>query len=377
MSDLLFTGSRLSPRALRLRLAAAGLVGAVLLGLLTLVLGLQTLGVLSDDARVEVRLPTVGDTLAINSDVKYQGMRVGRVVAVDPGVGDPEGPSAEVLVDADHALAIPATVRARVLPGTLFGNEYVDLVTDTDSSARRGAGVVPASSKVGAGDHLTDGDVVAADTSAATLRLMDTFEATQRLLAAVDPGQWDTALSELARAFDGRGEDLHQLIRDGNGYLSRWAALEPQVMEDLGLVADNADLLADIEPELVTALEDSLPLARTVVRHEQDLRTLMTGTSGLLDGPEGITAFLAAHDTETARLLADTAATLQVFADRHPAFEALLGKAPQVLRNGAAAVQDGRIQMEGVLAPQLLDPYDAEDCPRYGNLAGPNCPGGR
>ena len=44
--------------------------------------------------------------------------------------------------------------------------------------------------------------------------------------------------------------------------------------------------------------------------------------------------------------------------------------------NGARAVRGGRIQMEGVLAPQLLDPYDSNDCPRYGDLAGPNCAGG-
>jgi hypothetical protein len=66
-----------------------------------------------------------------------------------------------------------------------------------------------------------------------------------------------------------------------------------------------------------------------------------------------------------------------VFALRHPAFETLLGKIPALLVNGARAVRNGRIQMEGVLAPQMLKPYDAQDCPRYGDLAGPNCPGRR
>ena len=66
-------------------------------------------------------------------------------------------------------------------------------------------------------------------------------------------------------------------------------------------------------------------------------------------------------------------AIVEVFAKRHPAFAALLRKVPVLLRNGAAAVKNGRIQMEGVLAPQLLDPYDASDpadCPTYRGLKG-------
>ncbi|TIC87929.1 MCE family protein [Nocardioides sp. GY 10113] len=377
MSEHLFPRSRVSPRALRLRLAAIGLAGGLLLGTLTLVLGLQTLGVLSGDVRVRVLLPTVGDTLGVNSDVKYQGLRVGRVVSVDPGVDGADGPSAEVLVQAESADLIPAAVRARVLPGTLFGGEYVDLVLP----AGRGGVVTTAASRgSGGAAPLTDGDIVAADTSRATLRLMDTFETTQRLLASIDPGAWDEALSQLAAALDGRGRDLRRMIRDGDDFLARWAALEPRVFGSLDLAAEASDTVADVEPAFVSALEDSLPMARTIVGQEKRIQRLATGTTELLEGTEGVdglTAFLAEHRAETARALDGLAATLRVFADRHPAFAALLSKAPRVLTNGAAAVQDGKIQMEGVLSLAFLDPYDAEDCPRYGDLAGKSCGGGR
>lgn len=360
MSEHLFPHVR-AHAALRLRLAVLGLAGLAALGLVAGVLALQTLGVLSGDVRVTVRLATVGDTLGINSDVKYNGLRVGRVTEVDPvaraGETGWDGPTATVLVAPEHADLIPAAVRARVLPGTLFGNEYVDLVAP---AARAQA-------------HLSDGDVVAADTSKATLRLMDTFSATQRLLAAVDPAQWDLALSQLADSLDGRGARLAQLVRDGDAFLGRWAALHPQVRRDLDLLAEDSDLLADVEPALVRALRDSRPLARTLVRQREATTTLLQGVSRLLDGEEGMTAFLRTHGAETARLLNASAANLEVFAQRHPAFAALLRKVPQLLRNGAAAVKNGRIQMEGVLAPQLLDPYDAGDpgdCPTYRGLRG-------
>lgn len=371
MSEYLFPHARAGHGTLRLRLALAGLAGFAALGLLAGVLALQTLGVISGDVRVTVRLATVGDTLGINSDVKYNGLRVGRVVEVDPVARKAatgwDGPTAIVLVAPEHAGLIPAAVRARVLPGTLFGNEYVDLVA---SPAGAPGGVAAVTT---AGAHLADGDVVPADTSRATLRLMDTFSATQRLLAAVDPAQWDVALSQLADSLDGRGARLAQMVRDGDAFLGRWAALHPQVRRDLDLLAQDSDLAADVEPPLVAALRDSRPLARTLVAQREATTTLLQGVARLLDGKDGVTPFLRAHGGETARLLNASAANLEVFAQRYPAFASLLRKVPQLLRNGAAAVKNGRIQMEGVLAPQLLDPYDASDpadCPAYRGLRG-------
>ncbi len=380
MSDLLFPHTRVSARTLRLRLAAAGLAGLLALGALGGVLGLQTLGVLSDDVRVTVQLPTVGDTLGVNSDVKYNGLRVGRVVTVDPLPDGADHPTAEVLVAPEHAELIPTGVHARVLPGTLFGNEYVDLVAlRSEATATTGTtGTTGTAVRAAGPAHLADGDVVPADTSTATLRLMDTFSSTQRLLAAVDPAQWDLALSQLADALDGRGTRLAGLVEDGGAFLGRWTDLQPQVRRDLDLLARDADLLADVEPQLVAALRDTRPLARALVRQEGDLRTLLTGATALLDGDAGITAFLRAEGADVARLLNATAATVEAFAERHPAFALMLRKVPVLLRNGANAVRNGRIQMEGVLAPQLLDPYDPadpDDCPSYRGLRGA-CGGG-
>lgn len=365
MSEFLFPHSRVDPRTLRLRLAAIGLAGGLLVGAVLGILGLQTLGVISDAARVSVQLPTVGDTLAINADVKYNGLRVGRVIEVDPIARAAEtgwdGPTATVLVDTEHAALIPATVEARVLPGTLFGNDFVDLVA--------------ASTPTAGARHLADGDVVQADTSEQTLRLMDTLAATQRLLVSIDPAQWDVALSQLADSLAGRGSTIATMVADANGVLGRWADLQPQVRRDVDLLTTNADLLADIEPQLVRTLKDTRPLARTLVRQREGTTTLLRGLTELLGGEDGVTAFLLDHGDETARLLNATAANLEVFAQRYPSFARLLQKVPQLLRNGAKAVQGGNIQMEGVLGPSFVGEYGPQDCPDYYGARG-RCPGG-
>lgn len=379
MSEFLFPHSRVDPRTLRLRLAAVGVAGGLLLGAILGVLGLQALGVISDAARVTVQLPTVGDTLAINSDVKFNGLRVGRVIEVDPVARKAEtgwdGPTATVLVDTRHAALIPASVKARVLPGTLFGNDFVDLVAGQDSTRGAGRTTAVAAAPAATG-HLVDGDVVEADTSVETLRLMDTLSATQRLLVSIDPAQWDVALSQLADSLDGRGARIAEMVADGNGVLARWAGLQPQVRRDLDLLTTNADLFADIEPQLVRTLEDTRPLARTLVEQQEGTATLLRGLTELLGGEQGIIRFLADNGDETARLLNATAANLEVFAQRHPSFARLLQKVPALLRNGARAVQGGRIQMEGVIAPSFVDEYGPQDCPEYRGLPG-RCGGAR
>ncbi len=380
MSEFLFPHSKVDPRTLRLRLAAVGVAGGLLVGAVLGVLGLQALGVISDAARVTVQLPTVGDTLAINSDVKFNGLRVGRVIEVDPVARKAEtgwdGPTATVLVETGHAASIPASVKARVLPGTLFGNDFVDLVIGQPGTPGDGARTTTVATTQAAGGHLADGDVVEADTSVETLRLMDTLSATQRLLVSIDPAQWDVALSQLADSLDGRGARIAEMVSDGNGVLGRWADLQPRVRRDLDLLATNADLFADIEPQLVRTLTDTRPLARTLVEQQEGTAALLRGLPELLGGEQGIIRFLVDNGDETARLLNATAANLEVFAQRYPSFARLLQKVPALLRNGARAVQGGNIQMEGVIAPSFVDEYGPQDCPEYRGLPG-RCGGGR
>lgn len=370
MSEFLFPHSRVAPRAIERRLALLGVAGAVVFVLILALLGLQTIGVIGAGTRATVHLPTVGDTLGINSDVKYRGLKVGRVIDVDPGAASGQ-PTAEVIVHDEHARLIPATVRARVLPSTLFGNEFVDLVTDSSATDIVSPTVAAATA------HLRDGDVIEADTSQATIRLMETLESTQRLLASADPSQWDEALSQMADALDGRGADLARFIHNGNDFLGRWEDLEPHLMTDLRLLARATDLLADVEPVLVLSLENSRPVARMLVNREDDLRELMqAGTSMIEDGEYGAIVFISEEGPRTSALLAASAPVLEAFAQRSPSFQQLLARVPTVLYNGAASVVNGRVQMEGVFAPQFLDPYGPDDCPEYRGLSGP-CGGGR
>lgn len=352
-------GMGLGSHRLRMLLLGVGVTIAFVAG--AALVSASYLGVVSSDHRAQVRLLTVGDSLGIGSDVKFRGLRVGRVLAVTPG----ESPVADVVISKRYADQIPGDVQARLLPGTLFGNEYVDLVVPAGSSA--------ASSTAPSASSIEDVSVIAADRSAQTLRLMDTLESTQRLLVAVDPGRLDAAVSAVAAALDGRGDDLNAFIADSAELVGHWQDRQPVLFSDLDLLATDLGTLADVEPELVAAVRSSVPLARTIAAQEQSAaRLLRDGRTLLADGRR----WLDGNLRTLAGVLRGTAATLTVFAARHERFEELLGKVVPVVENGAAAVDGNRIRMNAALELDFPDAYDAGDCPRYGSLRGPNCPGG-
>lgn len=317
-------------------------------------LGGSYLGWFTRDLVVEARLPVSGDSLGVNSDVKFRGLRVGRVVEVQQGAE----PVARVIVLAEHADGIPADVRARVLPGTLFGNEYVDLVPP------------PRKQRAADPGRLADGAVVPADDSVATVRLMDAFTSVQRLLVAVDPARLDVAISQLAGALSGHGDDLHRFLRDAKELVDAWEEVAPDFHRDVALVAENADTFAELEPTLVRVLRNSLPVARLWAKEQEAVERLLSETATLLGTAE---AFLSAQQPVLAPILHHYSAITRVMAANSDLFARTLAGLPPVMENGADAVQGSRIQMEGVIGLQLPAPYDADDCPRYGALKGPGC----
>lgn len=344
----------------RLRKFSAGsAVVALLLGL-TAWLGGGYLGIFTSDVKVEAELPISGDSLGVNSDVKYKGLRVGRVISVEAGTQ----PTARLSLMAEHVDRIPGDVRARVLPGTLFGNEYVDLVAPTNKRASATPSNPPTNSA------LSDGAVVPADDSVETVRLMDAFTSVQKLLVAVDPARLDASISQLAAALSGRGDDLHAFLRDAREMADTWETIAPTFHEDVALIARNADTFADLEPQLIQILQDSLPLARLWAQEQKATKRLLVETGDLFGAIE---TFLSEQHPVLAPMLGQVSAVTSVMAANTDLFARILAGLPSVMENGAAAVEDGQIQMEGVIGLQLPQPYGPEDCPRYGSLKGANC----
>jgi phospholipid/cholesterol/gamma-HCH transport system substrate-binding protein len=353
VSDYLFPRAA-SRSALELRLAALAAVLGTIFGAFSLWLGATYVGLIGGDVQVTARVVTLGDSLGVNSSVKFRGLKVGRVVTVD-NVRDAGGLyRAHIVIEDEHAGLIPSNVVARVLPGTLFGAEYVELREATPGNQT----------------SVRDGAVIAADTSDETVRLMDTFSSLYRVIDQIDPVTLDKAVTQLADALDGRGADLNADVRRVNALVSDYSHAEPTFYRDLDHLTSNLDTLADVEPELAATLRNSLPVAETISDHAKRIKRLTASTTKL---SKHVNAFLGANTDSLASLLNNTAPTYRTFASNQDAFNEILHGAPPVLNNGAGAIKDGAIQMEAKFSFGSHPPYTAADCPKYGRLVGSNC----
>jgi phospholipid/cholesterol/gamma-HCH transport system substrate-binding protein len=356
VSDLLFPRAA-SRSSLELRLAGLAIALATIFGAFSLWLGASYVGLIGGDVKATARVVTLGDSLGVNSSVKFRGLKVGRVVTVD-NVRDSGGLyRAHIVIDDEHAGMIPSTVVARVLPGTLFGAEYVEL---------RQPVAVPAST----GTPVRDGEVIAADTSDETVRLMDTFSSLYRVIDEIDPVTLDKAVTQLAAALDGRGDDLNGDVRRITSLVRDYADAEPTFYRDLDHLTSNLDTMADVEPELAATLRNSLPVAETISDEAKRIKRLTKSTTTLSNH---IDTFLTANTGTLATLLNNTAPVYRAFASHQDEFNAMLHLAPPVLGNGAASIKDGAVQMEAKFSLGMHPPYTAADCPKYGRLVGSNC----
>lgn len=344
----------LSAHRLRM-LTVVGVVAALFAAYATWT-GMSYLGMVGGGLRLTAQLPTSGDALGPASHVKYHGLVVGRVVKVTGHAGLS---SAQVVIRPEHAPEIPASVTARVLPSTIFGSEYVDLV----APARPGTG------------RITAGQTIRADRSAETLRIMDAIAAGERILRAVDPSRLDATVSALAHLLDGNGDDVGRFVERASAYLGTVLAHTDALYRDLRLLGNVLQDGAAAEPDLVAALRNAHGTLRLVVTQRRTIDTLIAGSTGLATET---TTFLDANEKNLVGTIWAGEPIVHIYHGRRGRLAELLQAVPKVLSNGAHGVKDGRIVMEGLMEfPfELGRPYSAKDCPTYVGASGPNCAGG-
>ena len=211
----------------------------VVLVLLCGLLSMKLEGDFADTVPVSAELQGVGGSLRPGVDVKMRGMAVGKV-------GDLAAEGRRVIVDLDieskHAAQIPNTVQARVLPASVFGTSYVDLVIPDGT---------------GDAERLQAGDVVRQDSTQDTVELQTALDSIDQLVDALGPSELATALHTAASVLDGRGEDLGRAIDQFNAILDKLEPMVPKVRNDLRLLATNLNAVRRNAPDLLEATDDA------------------------------------------------------------------------------------------------------------------------
>lgn len=319
--------------------------------------GLSYLGKVGGGVRLTAYLPTSGDSLGPASNVKYHGLVVGRVITIS---GSAKQSQAKIVLKPEQAEQIPANVTARVLPSTIFGAEFIDLVEPRSPQTRR----------------LPSVRTISADRSAETLRIMDAVAAGERILRAIDPSQLDATTSALADLLDQNGDNIGQFVERASSYLGTMLEHSDAFYRDLRLLGNVTQGAADAEPGLVGALRNSHSTLRLVVEQRRTVDRLISSTTGLSSETTG---FLQDNEKNLVGTVYAGEPIVSVYNGRRDKLAQLLQAVPKVLSNGANGVKDGKIVMEGLMQfPfEFGKPYSAKDCTRYVGASAGNCGGGR
>jgi virulence factor Mce-like protein len=301
---------------------------------------------------VQLRTDHVGNQLQEASDVKVRGLVVGEVRDVRTSG---HGAVVSLALDPDKVGAIPRNVSARLLPKTLFGERYVDLVIPTDP-ARAG---------------LHEGDTIGQDRSSAAIELEQVFDDLLPLLQAVRPQDLSATLNAIATALEGRGERLGQNLRLVDEYVARLQPHLPTLLEDVDRLADVTRLYADVTPELVRTVRNLSVTSQTVAAKESTLAGFLAGVTGMA---HTATQVLDEDGDRIIRVGGLSRPTLQVLARYAPEYPCLAEGLDRYRSRISDAFAGNALHITLEVVPQRSAYVPGEE-PRWEDQRGPHCYG--
>lgn len=333
--------------SLALRGAAFVIVGVGV----AILMVLRGTGGLDRDISVSVDLPAEAGLITGEAPVRYAGVNVGRIAAIEAGRSSS---TVRLSIGRESVGSIPADVVARVVPRTFFGDIYINLVS-------AGAGPTTA---------LADGDHIGADTGPDAVALYDIYTRMFDILDRMQPQNLQVALTAIGQALDGRGEQIGASI-------DHWTAasrtLSPAVREMLDTSPELVTVLDGIDrasPDLLDMLASATSLSVQVADNRESFDAAIVSAASFAPV---VTTFLGDNRASMITVLDSSGAILATTAANADGITRTIDRAATFGRVAAVVFASGRFDITAV--PSFSDPlpYGGADCPRYGTMTGPNC----
>jgi phospholipid/cholesterol/gamma-HCH transport system substrate-binding protein len=260
---------------------------------------------------------------------------------------------------------LPANVTAEMVPTTLFGERYVDLILPSSPVAQR----------------LGNGSVISQDNSKDAIELETVLNNLLPTLTAVQPQDLSLTLTALAQALSGRGTQLGQTLDTVNTYFQKFNPDLPALDNDIRQLVQVTQTYSQAAPDIVQALNDFATVSKTVVAQQQNLSALF---STVTTASQDLQSFLDQNQGNIIGLSANGLPTLQILERYSSEFPCSLEDLAKFVPNvnkmlGAGTDQPGLHATVHVLEPlgnaqEPLGNYKpGVDTPKYGDNTGPHC----
>ncbi|MFL6106961.1 MAG: MCE family protein, partial [Marmoricola sp.] len=280
-----------------------------------------------------------------------RGVIVGQVLESKSG---PDGAVLTLGIKQDKIKQIPDNVTASILPKTLFGEKYVELVIPDK----------PASSSLHKGSRITQ--------TALPIEVERVLNDLYPLLRAVQPAELNYTLNALADALEGRGNAIGQNIETLNAYLKRLNPQVPAFMEDLRLLNKVAGNYADVAPQIAETLRNTVKTGNTLVSRQAKLNAFFKDVSSFSGTAK---AFLDKNGDNIVRLgdlSAPQTELLNRYSSEFPCLlHGLVDQAPLL----ASTFRGFVFHIDLITLPRQPRGYGPQDHQVYGADNGPNCVG--
>jgi phospholipid/cholesterol/gamma-HCH transport system substrate-binding protein len=304
---------------------------------------------------VTVMADRAGLQLAKFGDVRMHGALVGRVSKIES-----DGQKAKITLSLSPKAArvVPADVDVRILPTTLFGQNFLELV--------------PPDSVTSAGP-MKDGTVIPASRVETNVELQSILADLYPLLRSVRPADLNATLYALAHALQGKGEQLGDTLVSLDDYLADMNVELPTLQKDLKLLSEVSRTYDLAAPDLIKVLRNATVTARTVTQKKGDLKRALSSLTGLAH-----TTRVTLSENEK-KLIAQTRTgrpLLALLDTYSPELPCLIVGLDRQIPNSQNVFENDIIHQTLELGAPQREGYTAEDAPVYGEVGhGPWCLG--
>lgn len=247
------TGSRRN-----VRLAAAVLAG--LLVAFAAVTYLSYTAAFASIDKVTVSAPRAGLVMEKGAKVKFRGIQIGKVEAIDYS-----GDQARLTlgINSNDMHFIPSNAAVHIAGNTIFGAKAVEFIppqTPSRTSLRPDAHIAAA---------------------AVQLEVNTLFQSLMDLLHKIDPVELNGTLSALSEGLRGHGDDFGGILSGLNTLTRQTNPKLPALQEDFRKAATVTNVYADAAPDLDTVLDNLPTINKTVVDQQNNLNDTLLATIGL------------------------------------------------------------------------------------------------
>jgi phospholipid/cholesterol/gamma-HCH transport system substrate-binding protein len=346
----------MSPLTLgKLRRRAAGVVFLLVLALLAWLSVALYQKQFTPVAMVTLYTSSAGNEMNPGAEVMVRGVQVGEVRQI---TANGSGAQLELAIDPGVMGELPANTSAEMLPTTLFGERYVDLILPANPSPQT----------------LANGSVISQDRSGDALELDRVLNNLLPLLSAIEPDKLALTLNALAQGLQGRGAELGQTLTTLNSYLGQLNPQLPALDTDIKELAGLARTYNKAAPGILSALNDFTATSQLVASERANLAVLFTN---LTTAATDLRSFLAANEQNIIALSTDSPATLSILARYSPEFpctlQDLVSFEPAINKILGQGTSQPGLHVNVNVVPSLGRYLPSRDTPLYGDNTGPHC----